>query len=279
MKKYFNVLIIFVLFLGCEAFAYEKVLPMAPNIVETLYALEQGDKVIGIPMFTSYPQEALKKPVVGSYLNPSFEKIFKLQPDLIIVLGKFEKMSKFGKQYNIPVFHVDMDSINGIKKGISLISHKLDCREKGEKLLKKINDGLKIENNKTTPDVFICIGRVPGTLKQLFTPGGRSFISEVMELSGGNNIFSGLDKNYITISKEDLLVKNPDIIIDIQPGAELDPEKIEKIKSTWKKLGPVKAVKNNKIYVLNETFILSAGPRIIKTSRLFKSITGKAEIE
>ena len=278
-KKIYIYLILFVLCLAQLCVAFEKIIPMAPNLVETVYSLGQGEKVCAVPMFTVFPEEALKKPVAGSYLSPSYETILKLDPDLIIIQGKFEKLDRFVKKYKISVLSVNMDSIDSIYSGIEKISRKLGCIENGEALVKKIEKEISGKTLKgKRPEVFICLGRIPNTLKQISTPGKKSFISELIYRSGGKNIFSDLDKNYLVVSKEEVLRRNPDIIIDMMPGYNPDELQRKNIKNLWKKLGPVKALKAGNIFILNEDFILIPGPRIVETSKLFNSIFRKSQI-
>ncbi|PID77788.1 MAG: hypothetical protein CSB21_03580 [Deltaproteobacteria bacterium] len=274
-KVYFLFTLILIFFAHNFCYAeFKRVLPMAPNLVETIYALGQGDKVAAIPMFTSYPKEALEKPDAGSYLYPAFETILRLKPDIIIVQGKFNKMMQFGKKYKIPVKNVNMDSLSSIFSGIEEIGKILESEDMAEALVKKLKSEIisedKEQREKTR--VFICIGRQSGSLKQILTCGEKSFISELVLYSGGKNIFYDLSRNYNIVSKEEIVKRNPEIILDIMPGKSFSKEKRENIKKLWLKLFPGKKSINKKVYVLTDDYILIPGPRIINTSNLFKSI-------
>jgi iron complex transport system substrate-binding protein len=277
MKK--KILIIFGFFFLSfgSASAHEKIIPMAPNLVETVYALGMGNKVAAVPMFTVFPKAAADKPKAGNYLNPSYEAILNISPDLIIVQGKFHKLKKFTDMYDIPVLRVNMDSIDSIYSGIKEIGTKLECENKAYELINKIKSNLLTKKHKfkKKPDVFICLGRIPGSLRQISTAGSKSFISELINISGGINIFSDIDNNYVTVSKEEIKKRDPDIIIDVMPEVELNFEKKEKVKKIWQRLMP----ENQNIFILNQNYILIPGPRITKTSDLFKEVLRKAEIE
>ena len=62
----------------------KRIVSLAPNITEILYALKLGDRVVGVTRFSDYPEEAKEKPKLGSYINPNVEKIVALEPDLIL---------------------------------------------------------------------------------------------------------------------------------------------------------------------------------------------------
>jgi len=61
-----------------------KVISIAPNITETIFAVGAGSKLIGRTDFCDYPEEAKKVQGIGSLTNPNIEKITELKPDLVI---------------------------------------------------------------------------------------------------------------------------------------------------------------------------------------------------
>ncbi|MDY0360814.1 MAG: ABC transporter substrate-binding protein [Desulforegulaceae bacterium] len=276
MKKL--ILFLIIIFSYSNALCFERIIPMAPNLVETVYALKKGDLVCGVPMFTVYPENVLKKPVVGGFLNPSFEKILKLSPDLVIVQGKFDAFEKFSKKYKIEILRVNMDSLESIYSGILLIGKKLSCEKEAINLTQKIKSDLKPDKNIQFKKVFLCIGRLNDSPRQISTAGSKSFLSEILYICGGINIFSDIEKNYLVVSKEEILKRRPEIIIDILPGEEITPEKNEKIKNMWKSLFPKKFIKEENIHVLTNKRLLIPGPGIVETAEIFKR-TIRAENE
>src|SRR3989304_2380839 len=65
----------------------ERIGSMSPNITERLFALGLGDRVVGVTRYCRYPPEAQDKTLVGGYLNPNFEALLALKPDLVILPG------------------------------------------------------------------------------------------------------------------------------------------------------------------------------------------------
>jgi iron complex transport system substrate-binding protein len=270
MKK--SLFFLLIISVDCPVFSFERIIPMAPNLVETVYSLGKGNLVCAVPMFTVYPDDALAKPVVGGFLNPSFEKILKLSPDLVIVQGEFESFEKFSKKYGIEVLRVNMDSLETIYSGILEIGKKLSCEKEAADLAEKIKSELKPEKEIEVKKVFLCVGRLTDSPRQISTAGRMSFLSEILYLSGGNNIFSDIEKNYLIVSKEEILKRKPEIIIDILPGEKLSPEKKQEIKSMWKNLFPDNFIKDENIHILTGKRLLIPGPGIIETSGIFKKI-------
>ncbi|MCB9481029.1 MAG: ABC transporter substrate-binding protein [Desulfobacteraceae bacterium] len=276
MKKLLLILII--ISSHSTALCFERIIPMAPNLVETVYALGKGGLVCGVPMFTVYPEDALQKPVVGGFLNPSFEEILKLSPDLVIVQGEFDSLKKFSKKYGIEILRVNMDSLESIYSGILLIGEKLSCEKEAVSLTERIRLKLKTEKNIKLKKVFLCLGRLNDSTRQISTAGSKSFLSEILFLCGGINIFSDIEKNYLVVSKEEILKRRPEIIIDILPGEDISSEKDQKIKNMWKSLFPRKYIKEENIHVLTNERLLIPGPGIVETAEIFKR-TIRAENE
>ncbi|MDY0132445.1 MAG: ABC transporter substrate-binding protein [Desulforegulaceae bacterium] len=270
MKKFF--IICLIILTTSTAFSFERILPMAPNLVEVVYALKKGDLVCGVPLFTDYPKEALEKTIVGGFLNPSFEKILKLSPDLILVQGEFKTMEKFANKYEIELLRVNMDSLETIYSGILKIGEKLSCESEAFELIEKIKYNLKLEKDIKFKKVFLCVGRLSNSPRQISTTGNKSFLSEILHLSGGNNIFLDINKNYLIVSKEEILKRRPEIIIDLLPGENLTPEKTQEIKQMWKQLFPKNFIKDENIHILTDKRLLIPGPGIVKIGNLFKNI-------
>jgi len=80
--KAFLIILIFFSFAFAES---QRIISLAPNVTETLYYLEANDKLIAVSNYCNWPNEIKNKPKVGGMINPSFEKILSLKPDLVII--------------------------------------------------------------------------------------------------------------------------------------------------------------------------------------------------
>ncbi|MBW1988367.1 MAG: ABC transporter substrate-binding protein [Deltaproteobacteria bacterium] len=257
-----------------------RIITMAPSITEIVFALGQGHRVAGVSDFCTYPPEALEKPSVGGHLNPNTERITVLGPDLVILQGKSEKTARFCEKRGIPMLFVDMDSIPTIYKGIRTIAKTLSCVDRGEALIRDIQARLdevkKRIAGKKRRSVFICIGREPGGVASLYTTGGNSFVSQLVEIAGGDNIFADVNHPYPEASKEVLIRRAPEVILDIRLGRDISPEQAQKLKAAWKVLRGVPAVENGEIHVLTRDFLLVPGPRVgLATQRFAEVLHGE----
>lgn len=250
----------------------KRIVSMAPSITEIIFALEKEDYLVGVTDFCSYPPETRSLPKVGGYLNPNLEKLVTLQPDLVIIQGSHEKLEKFCKIRGISILYVNMDSISTIYQGIESLGRALNCRERAAHLCTHIRCELESlqrdVNQAVRQKVFICISRSPGSLANLYTVGGSSFISEILKIAGGVNIFDEVMQPYPEASKESLIKRAPEVIIEMRPGENISAERRKQIISDWDSFQGVPAIINKRIHILTEDFILIPGPRVAIAARL-----------
>ena len=128
---------------------FERIVSLAPSITETLYALHCGDKVVGVTQFCKFPPEATLKPKVGGLLDTNFESIYKLNPDLVILLStdvtqkpQFDKMS-------LATLEVGTNSIEEVLDGIRLIGVTLKKKDEAQALIDGIQYKIYVVRMKT----------------------------------------------------------------------------------------------------------------------------------
>jgi iron complex transport system substrate-binding protein len=116
--------------------------------------------------------------------------------------------------------------------------------------------------------VFVCLGREPGGMTSLYTAGGQSFVSEILQIAGGDNIFQDVTQPYPEASKESLIKRAPDVIIEMRPGENISDLRRRQILSEWAILRGGPAVSNRRVYVLTQNFLLIPGPRVAAATRI-----------
>ena len=244
----------------------KRVVSMAPNITESIFALGCGDRLVGVTDFCLFPVEARALPKVGGYYNPNLERLTVLRPDLVVLQGKHEKVNAFCRAKDIGVLHVAMDSISSIYGGIVDLGEALQCPVRAKNLCTGIRKELEAVRSDVAGfarhKVFVCLGRAPAGLTSLYTAGGPSFISEILQIAGGDNVFQDVTVPYPEASKESLLKRAPEIIIELRPGEDLSDLRRSQIISEWNILRGIPAISNHKVYVLTENFLLVPGPRV-----------------
>lgn len=254
----------------------ERIICMAPNIAEAVFALGGGDRVAGVSDYTVYPPEAKAKPRVGALYNPNIEVILSLRPDLVIIQQKHEKVERFCRDNGISVLRVDMEGLDGILGGIGVLGDRLLLLEQAEALRRRILADLdavrqRVEGRPRTK-VFFCLGRTPGSLKGLFTVGKTSFLTELIEIAGGENVFAEVDAPYPQVSAETLLARVPEVIVETHPSKKLSADRREAILADWRTMPAVPAVRSGRVHLVTDDCIVVPGPRVARIAALLAGL-------
>jgi iron complex transport system substrate-binding protein len=114
------------------------------------------------------------------------------------------------------------------------------------------------------PRVFITVARQPGSLANILTASRGTFVHEIIEYAGGENVFADLAMAYPQVSLEAILAAQPDVIIEAMPEIEPTEALAASVRELWAKLGPLPAVKNNRVYLLTEPNALTPSPRVVE---------------
>ena len=242
----------------------KRIISLAPNITEILFALDLGDRVIGVTRFCDYPPEASKKERIGGLVDPNLEKIISLNPDLIIGFrGNPIRIIKRMQEFNLPVFVLEMGiTIESVFSVIETVAQITWVEKRAEKLLlplrarhKKIISSLKRVKN--SPKVFVFLHGVG-----LWTCGKNSFMDDLLNKAKGKNIAGNIQKKWLLFNQEQLIAENPDFIIILSKSQESFLEAKKNIlKGVF--LKNLQAVKQGDLYFLDENLATRPGPRII----------------
>ncbi len=92
----------------------KRIISTAPSITEMLYALELGDRVVGVTTYCHYPPEVRNKPKIGTYLTPNFETTLALEPDLVVVLKEHRELGEKLRGFGLPVLDLQHNTLEDI---------------------------------------------------------------------------------------------------------------------------------------------------------------------
>ncbi|MFQ3548579.1 MAG: helical backbone metal receptor [Armatimonadota bacterium] len=249
----------------------QRIISMAPSITETLFALGLGDRVVGVTNYCKYPAEVKRIDKIGGYMDPNFEAIAGLKPDIVIVGKDAESSITQLQKLEIRILVIDYSSVDGILDSFVQIGNVCGAQEKANKLVqeckRKIEKIKQLTKDLPRKSVLICVGRNIGSekLSEVYASGKDTFYDELINYAGGVNAYTeGLIKTPV-ISAEGLVRINPEIIIDLAPDLEdLNLTKEDIIKE-WSTLKDITAVKENRVYVLTGDYVTLPGPRFVKT--------------
>jgi iron complex transport system substrate-binding protein len=118
-------------------------------------------------------------------------------------------------------------------------------------------------------EVLLLLGDSSDPARDLYAAGPDTFLNELLILSGGKNIIRDSPARYPKLSKEHIIEKSPEIIIEAGPKSNLSQQEIDIRIKEWKRFPTIEAVKKNQIYFIGADYILIPGPRLLKIIEQF----------
>jgi len=241
-----------------------RIISFAPSITETLFALGAGDRVVGVTRFCAYPPEVTRLPKVGGYVDPNYEQILRLEPDLVLVLRENSPITEFLAAHSIRYEVVDNDSVGAIATAIERIGALCGATERAGRLAGDLRREMAGATRITpAPRILFCVGRDnpgSGSITRAYLASPKSIYNEIIVLAGGRNVMTDAGAAYPMVSGEGILRLNPDIIIEVTATA--GPEGAPGAENDWRQLATVAAVKNGQLFRLTADYAYIPGPRI-----------------
>ncbi|HVP09618.1 MAG TPA: helical backbone metal receptor [Phycisphaerae bacterium] len=246
----------------------QRIITFAPSSTEIIAALGVADRLVGVGTFCTYPPQVAKLPKVGGLVDPDLEGLLRLKPDLVVVRGEMKEVEQLCESNHIRLFRDPIEKLDDLYRAIGDFGVLLHRREAAEKLVGDIH--MRLDRiaasivGRPRPRVFITVSRRdPDALAGLLTANGRTFIGEMVALAGGDNVFANLAIDYPEVSPEAILAARPEVIIEAMPEMKSSPALETRIREVWRRLGPIPAVENNRIYVVTDDNILIPSPRVV----------------
>jgi len=232
--------------------APERIISMAPSITETLFALGLGDCVVAVSNFCNFPEEAKKKPRIGGVLNPNWEMIISLSPDLVIAPESAILKDGFEK-YKIPYLTVTVNTLEDIFSALKEIGQATGKEREVNELISQMEAEIKqvseLVSDLPRPKTFLVIAYQP-----LTAAGKDTYLDELITLAGGENILGDKEKDYPKVSMEEVVRRAPEVIL----SATFGDERLD----FWQRYGSIPAVKSGRIHNLENDAVVHPGPRV-----------------
>ena len=248
---------------------YKRIVSMAPNITETLFALGLGERVAGVTRFCVYPPEARKKRKVGGFLDPNYEAIVVLEPDLVLLLPEQERVREYLTELGLYYEVVHNRTVSEILATITTVGSLCRVETRAQELvedIKKWMDSIRNRNiDALRPRVLITVGRTmgSGSLRDVCITGGNTFYDELIACAGGENAYDGAKIAYPVVSAEGILHMNPEIIIELLPNIKETGLDETDILKDWESLPDIDAVKSGRVFIVQSDYSVVPGPRFI----------------
>lgn len=228
----------------------ERIVSLAPSTTEILFELGLDEKIVGVTDYDNYPERAQTKPKVGGFKGPNLEAVVAQDPDIVFAsrLSGEEQMEIIEK-LGIPVVMLEAGEISRINDTIELVSRITNTYAKGEQIIADLDTRLTELSDKLKGLPLVSVYYIVD-LDNNMTAGRGTFIHELINLAGGRNVADDV-QGWAQYSLEMVVKKNPEVIITSTHTGKVEDLSI---KAGFKDLA---AVKNNKVYVIEDSNIIS----------------------
>lgn len=243
----------------------QRIVCITPSTTEIAYALGLGDKIVGVDVYSDYPPEAILKQNISNIYTPDPEEVARLNPDLVLLYsfsGPGDPNVDAIENLGINVIALKPTNLSGIINDILLVGRVTGKIEEAETFASQLNETInnivdKVSGVTTKPKVYIEYWYPPP-----WTFGPNTWGDEIIRIAGGINAFGDAPTDYIQTTDEDVIARNPDVIISLYGAQHLHFATLEEMKQRhgW---ASIKALQNGKVYLLDENLIVRPGPRIV----------------
>ena len=209
MKKIF----VFAFFVLSLCFAKDRLVVLDPASVEIIYMLGAGESIKGIASLQHshiYPEEKTSRLTsVGSFSNPSIEKIIALKPTLVILSSYSIALEPRLKDLGIKSLHLSADRLDDMYKNISTLAKLLNKEKEGQELINKTKQELlELKKEPLNKKGIFLFSSNP-----LMAFSQNSMIADIFELIGIKNLTPKSELKRPIITSEYIIKQNPNLII------------------------------------------------------------------
>ena len=241
----------------------ERIVSLAPNLTEILFALGLEGKIVAVTLHCNYPPAAAGKPKIGTFWQPNIEAVIAAKPTLVVTLG-FEQQRSIAERLGRVGLHcltVNIEKVSELFDAIDGIGAETGKQYEANQLVsgiqKKLSSLAALAGTKDKVRVLWVVQREP-----LRVAGRDTFVNEMIELAGGENAIGPTIYKYPPIGAEQVIASGADVIIEPSMTQEDLSTQREKAIQYWDRFENVPAVMSRRIYVINGDIVSRLGPRL-----------------
>ncbi len=247
-----------------------RIVSLAPSVTEILFELGVDDRVVGVTSFCPLPAEARDLPKVGGILDPDYEAILALRPDLVIELVEHQRALPGLAKLGLPQLAVRHQDLEGILESITTIGQTCGAEPQARRLRERMETRLhEIEQHTAghpRPAVLVSVDRTLGTggIKDVYVAGSDGHLNRAVYLAGGRNVCDSARVRFPVVSPEVILRLEPEVIVDLVFEEAVDRLGRQRIRDDWQQLERVPAVAAGRVFVVADDRAAQPGPHVVR---------------
>ena len=237
----------------------DRIVSLAPNLTEIVYAVGAGDRLVGRTRYCDYPPEAKKVPEVGDTMTPSIERIIALKPQIVLI-STASQLEAFTRQLNeqrIATYVTNPQSLEDVFRSIQTLGDLLDEHDQAVKVVASLRQraaAVEAVTRQVRPvKVFYQVSGEP-----LYTIGREAYLTDLVRRAGGVSVTAEVPGAFPRFSDEAALAARPEAVI-LPSGGSMGTAN----STTVTALRNSPAVLNNRVYKINDDHLSRPGPRLV----------------
>lgn len=256
-----------------------RVVSLVPSATECVAALGAQSLLVGRSRYCVHPSSVKALPQVGGYLDPSWEAIAGLRPDLLLLTPESVAHAERARSLGIPVLLLAQNHLEEVLAGIGVLGRALGREGRARQLEDSLRQGLKALRRRAAsrkgaaPRVLLVADRppVPGPPRDLWVIGQGSWLSELLEAMGARNAVRELSVSQALLSREGLAALDPDWIVELWPGPPAG-RTLQALQGDWRAFAELDAVRLGRVRSLGRDELLLPGPRLLQAARVLEDL-------
>jgi len=248
---------------GAKGSGPRRIVCVVPSFTELIFTLGLGDRLVGRSHWCDWPPEALDVPDVGRLLAMSKEAIVDLKPDLVVATQAQEDLVRsLRRDFGLRVITPPSEAGSQVFEGMQAVAVALGVPERGKALAAFLRNEMESVRNRwgkaPRPRVLIVLDR-----SSWWVPGRTSFVHEMLEAAGGENVAASLDTDqpWPTVTFEKIIDWRPDVILDLSVGTDARRSRAEAARF-WEQHAHIPAVASGRVFLIEAGVLVRAGPRM-----------------
>ncbi len=238
----------------------QRIISLAPNITELLFAVGAGSQVKAVSEYSDYPADASALPKIANALGVNLERILDLQPDLVIawLSGNGQRVIDRLEHLGIRVFVTEPRRFADVERLLSVFGqitgHPREGSSQARRFRKQVASLRDQYAWKSSMSVFYQLSQRP-----LMTINRDHIISELLTLCGGDNVFADYRLLAPTVNIEDVMKRDADVIL-----ISSTVPNVSRIRSQWLMMQDLKAAKTERVFIVDADLINRQTPRLVQ---------------
>jgi iron complex transport system substrate-binding protein len=241
----------------------QRVVTLAPNLTELVYAAGAGERLVGTVAYSDYPREAKSLPVVGDAVHLDAEKLLSLQPDLIVAWrdGMAEAELKLLEGLGVPFLSVPTAHLSDVSSALLELGRRFHTEPIAQAAAARFDGAIATlrvaHRGQPRLRAFYQIWDAP-----LYTLGGRHVVTELLDLCAADNVYADVRQSAFVVALESVYARDPDVLV--LAGSQRE---VEVWRLAWRARPPLPAVERGALVALDPDLANRLGPRLAEGAR------------